>query len=840
MSKSGFEATFKALTGSAPFPWQRALYDRFIAGDVPASCAIPTGLGKTSVIAIWLLARADGAPLPRRLVYVVNRRTVVDQTTEEIHRVRERCAAAGLPDDLAISTLRGQMADNRAWSADPSKPAVICGTVDMIGSRLLFSGYRIGFRVRPLHAGFLAQDALIVHDEAHLEPAFQSLLESIHAEQVRAGDAWPLRVLALTATPRTGTPAFVLGAADLEHPEERRRLRACKKLMLREVEEKALSDAAAELALTFKDSGRAVVIFLRSVDDVMAVVAKLAKSKVNVQQLTGTMRGYERERLVACDPVFARFLRSASAGDDARAAFLVCTSAGEVGVNLSADHLVADLSTFDSMAQRLGRLNRFGLRDDSEAHVLHPKDSALDRSDDLEARRLATLHLLRALDGDASPAALGLLDAQARAAAFAPCPEILPATEVLFDRWAATTIPDPLPGRPPVEPYLHGVAAWEPPTTQVAWRDEVALMRGNKLLTERQELLDDYPLKPQELLADRTSRILAALASIAAVTPPDGFPVWRLDEWGNVDASVTSLEHLVTGDRRLDEQRLAGATILLSPSHCRPTKGIFSAHGLGLQDPEPGDVADAWMGEDGLPLRRRFLGDHDPPTGMRLIRRVVLGDEEEADEDEEKPALVWSWYELPRAADNEGSRSASKPVLLEVHGRDVEREARRIVEGLTLEPNLKQAVIIAARLHDIGKDRRAWQLSIGNRDRSRTLAKSGGRMAPIELTPYRHELGSVLDAPDDPRLADLSDEQREVVLHLIAAHHGRARPHFPSRELFDPEAEGATAQTEGVRIVERFGKLQRKFGRWGLAYLESLVRAADYAASANPSEVVDP
>ena len=32
--------------------------------------------------------------------------------------------------------------------------------------------------------------------------------------------------------------------------------------------------------------------------------------------------------------------------------------------------------------------------------------------------------------------------------------------------------------------------------------------------------------------------------------------------------------------------------------------------------------------------------------------------------------------------------------------------------------------------------------------------------------------------------------------------------------------------------------LQRKYGRWGLAYLESLLRAADWAASAEPSAFV--
>src|SRR5207245_4300246 len=134
------------------------------------------------------------------LVYVVNRRTVVDQSTDEARKLRQRignvaglterlralCAepgSDGIP--LAISTLRGQFADNREWSSDPARPAVIAGTVDMIGSRLLFNGYGIGFKGKPLHAGFLGQDVLLVHDEAHLEPAFQELLIAIKNEQAR-------------------------------------------------------------------------------------------------------------------------------------------------------------------------------------------------------------------------------------------------------------------------------------------------------------------------------------------------------------------------------------------------------------------------------------------------------------------------------------------------------------------------------------------------------------------------------------------------------------------------------------------------------------------------------
>ncbi len=841
-----FDAVFARLTGNEPFPWQRALYERLLSGDVPASCNIPTGLGKTSVIALWLMALHAGAAVPRRLVYVVNRRTVVDQTTSEVERLRASCGAAGIDVDLAVSTLRGQMADNRAWSADPARPAVICGTVDMIGSRLLFSGYRIGFRARPLHAGFLGQDALIVHDEAHLEPAFQQLLESVQAEQRARADRWPIKVLALTATSRSGGAAFELSPEDTSHPTVAQRVRATKKLSLHPHGERDLVERVVGQALAFAGTGCTVLVFLRSVDDVVNAVARLRKAGANVQQLTGTMRGLERDRLVDEDAVFRRFLpkggpNAAISSDDS--VYLVCTSAGEVGVNLSADHLVCDLSTFDSMAQRFGRVNRFGLRDDTEVHVFHPDPDSLDRDAPKDSRhRLATLGLLRNLGGDASPAALGQLNAEARRSAFAPEPEILTATDILFDAWAMTTITDRLPGRPPVAPYLHGVADWEPPRTQVAWRDEVDLIRGDLLdRYPAKDLIDDYPLKPHEILSDLTARVMDTLAEVAARHPdPSSVPVWVVREDGSVDATHT-LDQVVTGDRKSNVARFADCTLLLPPKHCAPVGGMLAADGVMPATTDPSDVADEWFGDGGVRLRARVFGDAEPPAEMRLVRAIDLDDDDAAADDDGETSTRgrWSWYELPQGADSEGSRSATKPVLLEVHSADVEREAARIVERLPLDPGLKRAVVVAARLHDIGKKRRVWQRSIGNSDASLLLAKSGSAMRPREITSYRHELGSILDAEREGLIAELAPEERELALHLVAAHHGRARPHFPSDELFDPESRGVDVHEVGVGVVTRFAALQKRFGRWGLAYLESLVRAADYAASADPSNVVE-
>src|SRR5262249_25683023 len=94
-----FDLQFAALTGFSPLRWQKRLFDQhFITGDLPSAIDVPTGLGKTSVMAIWLIARARKANVPRRLVYVVDRRAVVDQATTEAMKLREVLAGEAAAD----------------------------------------------------------------------------------------------------------------------------------------------------------------------------------------------------------------------------------------------------------------------------------------------------------------------------------------------------------------------------------------------------------------------------------------------------------------------------------------------------------------------------------------------------------------------------------------------------------------------------------------------------------------------------------------------------------------------------------------------------------------------
>lgn len=822
---SRFESQFSSLTNSLPFPWQRAWYELLLAEqyDQLASCNIPTGLGKTSVLALWLIAREQNVRIPRRLVYVVNRRTVVDQTTEEAKKLLKNAAAAGLQAP-AISTLRGQYADNREWSADPSRPAIICGTVDMIGSRLLFSGYGVGFKTRPLHAGFLGQDVLLVHDEAHLEPAFQQLVESIQEEQKRCNELLKFHVVELTATSRAGGEPFTLTADDAADERVQKRFQAQKKLRLHPLKDnRKLAEQIASLALDHKDSQQMVLIFVQAVADVAKVQDMLLKNKVSrerIETLTGTLRGMERDALVE-KPLFQRFMKPPESPEVTE--YLICTSAGEVGVNISAQQLVTDLTTYESMAQRFGRVNRFGDSPGANIDVVHPTE--FDEKKEIDVRRRKTLVLLTQLKANASPQSLAQLSPTERQAAFAPPPEIPRATDFLFDTWALTSIREQLPGRPLVVPYLHGRSEFEPPETHVAWRQEVGVLQRLSLEAEplarlAEDLLEDYPLKSIELLRDRSDRIFTTLKKLSA---PATTPIWLQTDDGEIE--VTTLGEILNQTK----EDLENLTLILPPEAGGLESGLFTGAAFDpLRDDY--DIADQWK-VDGKPMRQRIWEDQKKPDeGTKLERTIQF-----FKEDETAVPETWYWYvRMPEAP----SARSRENYALQAHLDDAAELAQRIVAGLQLPEDLKRAVVVAAMFHDLGKRRKLWQQSIGNRHYpAEQWAKSAQTIATMERTRYRHEFGSLKDIADRTEFASLAPELQQLVLHLVGAHHGRARPHFDVDEAFDLEGDEAAARQRAGQVAIRFAQLQRKYGRWGLAYLESLVRAADILASRKAEEV---
>jgi len=555
---------FKALTGFSPLSWQSRLFsEHFEKGEIPASVDIPTGLGKTAVMALWLIARSSGAQLPRRLVYVVDRRAVVDQATEFADSLREKLDSPEAADlkkalklgdrSLPISTLRGQHVDKREWLEDPSSPAIIVGTVDMIGSRLLFEGYGVSRKMRPYHAGLLGADTLVVLDEAHLVPPFEKLLEAIEqgSEQFAARvetdrkHVPPFRLLSLSATgrERAGT-VFRLEDSDIKHDGNvKQRLGAKKSVTIIPVNDGKLEDVLAEQAWALADNGKSPIRCLvycdkrETAENTKAAIQSLAKGDkklgrpevlIDTELFVGARRVFEREG-VAAKLKKLGFI-AGSAVSPTKPAFLIATSAGEVGVDLDADHMVCDLVAWERMVQRLGRVNRRGKGDakvvviQSEPKPSKAADAVLrkpeaDRKDkDRKAiagfeaslaqtrafRKPFEKAILRREDGtiDASPGALRDLKKRAARdealrtiieAATTPAPLRPALTRALVDSWAMTSL-EKHTGRPEVGPWLRG---WvdETPQTNVVWRKYLPVRTGDTRPTKK-EIEDFFEAAP--------------------------------------------------------------------------------------------------------------------------------------------------------------------------------------------------------------------------------------------------------------------------------------------------------------------------------------------------------
>ena len=184
---------------------------------------------------------------------------------------------------------------------------------------------------------------------------------------------------------------------------------------------------------------------------------------------------------------------------------------------------------------------------------------------------------------------------------------------------------------------------------------------------------------------------------------------------------------------------------------------------------------------------------------------------------------VFKWPDDPS---DEDSRSVlSVPQSLREHAEQVAEHARALAIRLELPEDEAEALVTAARLHDDGKEAERWQNAMNAPDDGRPYAKTRGGGNPRLLEGYRHEFGSLLKAEE----RDLPSDTRDLVLHLIAAHHGYARPTISPAgcEAGPPSA----LESKAGDAALRFARLQKRYGPWGLAWREAILRAADQSAS---------
>jgi CRISPR-associated endonuclease/helicase Cas3 len=531
LTAEDFPAFLHAVHGRDPFPWQAELVRQVLReGRWPDLIDVPTGLGKTTMIDVAVFVAAATATQTgglrvgrRRCFFVVDRRLVVDEAEQHATDLAQALGLAeqsGRTDVVGVvaAHLRSyapdaggevlpvtKMRGGATWAADwldrPDRPGIVLGTVDQVGSRLLFRGYGVSDRRKPIDAALVGTDALLMVDEAHLSTA---LLTTVEAAQHRDRLGIPLPGLAVTRLSATGAAAarpFVLDEQSHRHNDEAwRRLTAAKRLMPMTATAKdcvkviaqATLDELSRLAGHAADGiAPAVLVVCNTVDRARDVHSHLVKhfqkaktaGTMDCELLIGRSRPIDRE----AHPLSALETLHIGRPGGRPPTVLVATQTVEVGVNIDADGLVTESASWDALVQRLGRLNRLGRFTQrypglpaANAMVVH--DGQADGPVYGAARDItwATLENAASVAGgiDVSPLACraltkGPLGAAAARRDATGVPVLLTPT---LDTWAQTA-PIPL-NDPPVAPYLHGFDSGRAPV-QVLWRD--GLLTGDAL-----------------------------------------------------------------------------------------------------------------------------------------------------------------------------------------------------------------------------------------------------------------------------------------------------------------------------------------------------------------------
>jgi CRISPR-associated endonuclease/helicase Cas3 len=525
LALSDFAPFFRAVHGYDPFPWQERLADLVVNQGWPGLMDLPTGTGKTAAldVAVFALALSVGgaAQAPRRVIYVVDRRTVVSQAHDRAIRIRD--AISGGDADVLVSVrgrlasisgggvplrtveLRGGIARDDMWSRTPDQPLIAVSTVDQVGSRLLFRGYGVSDSMKPIHAGLLGNDVLYLLDEVHLSQPFKETLTAVatrYRSWAEAPGPSPFVVVEMSATPgEVSAHSITLNEDDRRHPLLSRRLGSSKPVTLVAAKPRGLADEMVRQAeAMFDRPGATVGIVVNRVKAAREVHQRLRENgRAAAHLVTGRMRPFDRDAL---DRTLLQRIRAGrKRSQDEASVVVVATQTIEAGADFDFDGLVTECASLDAIRQRFGRMDRLGELDGKARGVIVAPHNVLEDDPVYGLSIGKTWEWLRsgatgavvdfgleALQVPTDAVDLGLLAPRAHA------PILLPAH---MDAWVQTS-PIPVPD-PDVALWLHGPERGTA-DVQIVWRAD---------LTET--LLDE---------ALRSAEALELVLTMVEVLPP--------------------------------------------------------------------------------------------------------------------------------------------------------------------------------------------------------------------------------------------------------------------------------------------------------------------------------
>ena len=496
ISPDDFATFFRDIHDVEPFPWQMRLTNLVLRDRKwPKVIDLPTGTGKTATLdtAVFSLA-ARPREFPRRIVFVIDRRIVVDQVFERARQICNRLLEANTPilcrvrdslaelsdgDPLGVAALRGGIPRDGEWAHRPDQPWVMVSTVDQFGSQLLFRGYGTNGRIRPINAGLAGNDCLVILDEVHLSTSFAQTLGQV--AELRS-EYLPRRfsVVEMSATPSDGdAERFKLEDGDLEASSElRRRVKAKKSATLVPVaNQNAIPRRVTKILSSIKGLKssrliRSVGVVVNRVRTARETYDELNKAGYDAHLLTGRMRPLDK--IDALDRIMPAVAPEGESQSESLT-IVVSTQAIEVGADFNFDALITECAPIDSLRQRFGRLDRRGTFSDrtgecAYAWIIGPKSVVGSKMPDpiYGTAVGATWKELESL------AVEEIIDIGSQALrdfpenSYAPRSHAPMLLESHLDAWFQTD-PEPIV-QPPLDWFLHGVNQDRAAEVSVLWR----------------------------------------------------------------------------------------------------------------------------------------------------------------------------------------------------------------------------------------------------------------------------------------------------------------------------------------------------------------------------------
>lgn len=826
---------FTDVTGHAPYPYQ----SRLATAPLPEILDIPTGLGKTSaVIVAWLWRLLQNGDAPRRLVYCLPMRVLVEQIAQVARVWMENACPSFEQQSIAPPTVHVLMGGelDECWERSPESSAILVGTQDMLLSRALNRGYAMSRYRWPVHFALLNNDCLWIYDETQVMGVGLETGAQLQVFRQNLGTLGPGRSLWMSATLDSTRLATVdrpagqgglrqagLTTDDAAHTQVHQRLEASKPVQCmgpraaaESLNAYAPGVAKDVLNLHAKRPGLTLVV-LNRVGRAQAVYQAMIEQIGSGAAEGGspTAIGLIHSRYRKADRASRQQLLHTEGNR-----IVVATQALEAGVDVSARTLVTELAPWPSLVQRFGRCNRAGEFDDAQVWWLDlPVDDP--QSDWALPYPQAELVQARAILMTLDQAAPGRL----RKIGYEPLAEVRPVLrrKDLLDLFDNT--PDLCGNDLDVSRFVRDSQDTD---AHFIWRD----FDGDR------PSADLEPPHPEELCAV------------------------------SLNAAAKFLKQLKS--RRRKQRGQAGGTEI----------GCLKAWTWSPLDRDWQPATQVRPGR--VYLLHAGAGGYDPDLGW--TGRVAPG--------KTVPAVTLASQALPDAMDADLDTIRGAWILLADHLDHVRSAAKRLAMSVDLPDALSAALISAATWHDVGKAHEQFQnrLISGDRQqrgdtpsagpwaksvrmaRSASESPESSQRGSVAWRPYfRHELASALawlqSAQDTQARPTLGAGGLDLVAYLIAAHHGKVRLSIRSapgeiapendtrlfaRGVWDGDLLPEVILPGGQRIgpialdlspmrmgdgswLERMLHLRDapELGPFRIAFLEALLRIADWGASAD-------